>query len=259
MKQRVLSIAIICACAASAAATPSGQAPAGASDESWRALTIRLEQATRDDDTVALKAVRGEALKQLLASPPAERAVLIRYAVAYIGWRLAFSPAVAEREQNDLLEEAEAHLEAVLKINPRFAEGHALLGGVLGAKIAKSPIKGILLGPRSSAAVDQAMELEPDNPRVLLANGTGKFNTPAMFGGSDREAETLLRKALERFAAEPADKPWPNWGRVDVHAWLGQVLVKRGDKAGALAEYEKALALAPKSGWIQYMLMPAAK
>ena len=58
------------------------------------------------------------------------------------------------------------------------------------------------------------------------------------------------------FDKEPVEKAWPNWGRFDVHAWLGQTLVKKGDFNGARAEYQKALEIAPKSGWITYVLMP---
>jgi hypothetical protein len=128
---------------------------------------------------------------------------------------------------------------------------------VYGIKIAHSSMRGMTLGPRSSSEVDEAMRLEPDNPRVLLSKGIGKFNTPGMFGGSAKEAEELLKKAIEKLAQEPPGKPFPNWGRFDAHVWLGQVLAHRGDKVGARAEYTKALEVAPQSAWIKYVLMPA--
>ena len=78
-----------------------------------------------------------------------------------------------------------------------------------------------------------------------------------MFGGSEKDAEDLLRKAIARFGTEPENKPFPNWGRFDAHAWLGQVLAKRGDKQGARAEYARALEIAPQSGWVKYVLLPA--
>ena len=56
----------------------------------------------------------------------------------------------------------------------------------------------------------------------------------------------LFRRAADLLDAAK-DTPWPNWGRFDAHVWLGQALGKRGDKSGALAEYNKALALAPGS------------
>jgi hypothetical protein len=78
-----------------------------------------------------------------------------------------------------------------------------------------------------------------------------------MFGGGMDKAEQLLRRSLERFAVEPRDKPWPNWGRFDAHVWLGRALLERGDRAGARAEYDKAREVAPNSGWLRYVLIPA--
>jgi len=227
-------------------------------DGSWTKLTSRIEQAALSDDAGALRLCRAEALR-MQTTPGAGSRALLPYAVVYIGWRLAFNPAVPEAEQDDLLDEAETQLKAALKTDPKSAEALALLSSVYGGKIAHSPIRGILLGPRSSGAIGDAAKLEPNNPRVLLSQGVGKFNTPAMFGGSDTEAEALIRRALVAFQTEPADKPWPNWGRLDARAWLGQILVKRGDKAGARAEYEQALAVAPNSGWVRYVLLPAVQ
>lgn len=256
-RRLMFSFSFFIAIAACVAAATLGAQDPDANE--WRAFTTKLEQAVLDEDVPAILAARTDALRLAVGATSPERGVLARYAAAYAGWRLAFNPAVGERVQNDLLDEAETQLLAALKIDAGFADGLSLLSGVYGAKIAKSPVKGIILGPKSTQTLDKAMALEPENPRVLLAKGVSKFNTPAAFGGSAREAETLLRRALAKFAEAPAGQAWPNWGRVDAHAWLGQVLADRGDKPGALAEYEKALVLAPKSGWIRYVLLPALK
>src|SRR4029077_4820102 len=132
-------------------------------------------------------------------------------------------------------------------------EGHGLLAAVFGMKIAKSPTKGMFLGPRSSTHLDRALALDANNPRLLLQQGVSKFNTPAMFGGGTKAAEMLLRRAIAEFEREPIDRAWPNWGRLDAHAWLGQALVKRGDIGGARAEYDRAAAIAPQSGWLRFV------
>ena len=249
MLRDVLLVATILLAGHPMPASPPGQ------DETWTKLTARIDQAVLSDDVATLKLCRAEALR-LQTAPGGSSRALLAYAVAYIGWRLAFNPSVSAAEQDDLLDEAEAQLKAALKIDPKSAEALALLSSVYGAKIAKSSIKGIILGPRSSGAIGEAVKLEPDNPRVLLSQGVGKFNTPAMFGGSDTEAEALIRRALTAFQSEPTAKPWPGWGRFDAHAWLGQILAKRGDKAAARAEYDRALAIAPNSGWVRYVLLP---
>ncbi len=237
--------------------SPSASSTSPASqDESWTKLVAQIDHAVLTDDVAGLKRSRADALRQQTA-PGGHSRALLAYAVAYIDWRLAFSPSVPEAEQDDLLDEAETQLKNAVKIDPKSAESYALLSGVYGGKIAHSSIRGIVLGPRSSTAIETAVRLEPNNPRVLLSQAIGKFNTPAMFGGSASEAETLVRRALTQFQSEPAEKPWPNWGRFDANAWLGQMLARRGDKAGARAAYDQALAIAPSSGWVRYVLLPA--
>jgi tetratricopeptide (TPR) repeat protein len=219
-------------------------------------LTDRLERAVLADDVGGLRQSRA-GLLQLLSAASAAEAPAIRYAVAYADWRQSTNPSVPSREQDGLLDEAEQQLKELLKAQPQAAEALALISSVYGMKIAHSPIKGMLLGSKSTNAIDSAMKVEPENPRVLIAKGVGKFNAPGMFGGSEKEAEILLRKALAQLAAQPADKAFPAWGRFDAHAWLGQILAKRGDKTGARSEYDQALQIAPQSGWIRYVLIPA--
>ena len=230
---------------------------AGADADRWPALTRQLDQAVLDENVTGLKAVRVQLLQLQLASTTGDRRALVQYAVAYADWRMAFNPAASDREQSDYLDEAETQLQASMKSRPRFAEALGLLGSVYGGKIARSPMSGMVFGPRASEAIEDALAIEPDNPRLLLSKGVSKFNTPSAFGGDMKEAEALLRRALDRFAGESADKPWPTWGRFDAHAWLGQTIAKRGDKTGARAEYQRALEIAPRSGWITHVLIPA--
>lgn len=224
-------------------------------DTGWSQLTARLEKASLDGATNDLKAIRSD-LAQRLTSPGADE-VALRYTTAYAAYRLVNLPGVTDKEKASLLDDAVAQLQAAAKQNPKDAETHALLGSVYGLQIAASPvIRGMTLGPRANAALDRASELDGANPRVLLVQGVSAFNTPAMFGGGTDKAEQLLRRSLDRFATEPAGKPWPNWGRFDAHVWLGQVLLQKGNRSGARAEYDQARALAPNSGWLRYVLLP---
>ena len=234
--------------------------PLAASQEpaaDWRSLAARADTAALRDDAAGLKQARTDLLRALSAAPQSQDAPAIRYAIAYAGWRMSTNPATPSRERDALLDDAETQLKAAIQAQPKFAEAHALLSGVYGLMIANSPLRGITLGSRASGAAETALGLEPDNPRVLLSRAVGRFNTPRIFGGNVKEAETLLRRAIELFERAPAGAPFPSWGRFDAHAWLGQVLADRGDKAGARAEYNKALSIAPQSGWVQYVLLPA--
>jgi hypothetical protein len=86
--------------------------------------------------------------------------------------------------------------------------------------------------------------------------GAGLFHTPEEYGGGAAAAEPLLRRSVQSFAAEPQQRPWPNWGRYDAHVWLGEVLEKIGRRDAARGEYEEALKLAPQSAYVRVILLP---
>ena len=224
----------------------------------WSELTERLERAALAGSGRELRAVRIDLLRQLVR--PAEQAPaqsLLEYAIAYVGYRLANLGDVPEQEQADLVDDAVERLEALVNDDPEYTEAHALLGSLYGLQIARDASRGVVLGVRASGALDRAEAAAPDNPRVALLQGISAFHKPARFGGGLDRAERLLRRSLELFSREPLDKPWPNWGRFDAHVWLGQTLARQNDPSRARAEYDVALSLAPDSGWVKFVLLPA--
>jgi tetratricopeptide (TPR) repeat protein len=222
-------------------------------------VVIRLETAVLADDVAGLKDARIALLRLVAGKSETARLGLLRYTIGYAAWRLAFSPNVPAGEKNDLLDDAEVQLKEVEKLMPDFAEAPGLLSAVYGAKIAQAPDLGMTLGMQASALMSRALSMDPANPRLLVLRGTSLYHTPPEYGGSVKEAEASFRRALARFDQVSAGAPWPNWGRFDAHVWLGQALAARGDKAGARAEYEKALAIAPASNWVKFGLLPKVK
>ena len=227
-------------------------------EHAWPELTERLERAALAGSGRELRAVRIDLLRQLMR--PAEQAPakpLLEYAIAYVGYRLANRGDVPEHEQADFVDDAVERLEALVNDDPEYPEAHALLGSLYGLQIGRHPSRGAVLGVRASGALDRAEAAAPDNPRVALLQGISAFHKPARFGGGLDRAERMLRRSLDLFSREPVDKPWPNWGRFDAHVWLGQTLARRNDPSGARAEYDAALSLAPDSGWVKFVLLPA--
>jgi tetratricopeptide (TPR) repeat protein len=231
-------------------------AQAGPSDD-WSRVIAGIEQAAVEGSATSLIRARDDLLRRAPALSVGNRAPLVQYAIAYSAWRMASLSGVPGDERNAVLDDGVARLQTVMNANPQDAEALALLGGLYALQIGRSPLKAIVLGSRISGMLDRAAELAPNNPRVELQVGISAFHTPAAFGGGMNKAERLLRRSLELFSREPLDRPWPNWGRVDAHAWLGQVLARKGDRTGARAEYDTALTLAPNSGWVAHVLLPA--
>jgi len=225
--------------------------------DNWLEVIAAIERASIEGSAKALKSAREDLLHRASSLAVRDRAPLVQYAIAYTAWRMASLSRVPGNERDALLDDGVARLQAVIKANPRDAEALALLSGLYALQIGRSPLKAIVLGSRISGTLDRATDVEPNNPRVALQAGISALHTPSAFGGGTNQSERLLRRSLELFAQEPFDRPWPNWGRVDAHAWLGQVLVRKGDRVGARAEYDRALALSPNAGWVRNVLLPA--
>ncbi|HUF26433.1 MAG TPA: DUF2306 domain-containing protein [Gemmatimonadaceae bacterium] len=139
----------------------------------------------------------------------------------------------------------------------RLPETHALLATVIGMRIGGSPWRGMLHGHRASSAMGNAVELEPDNPRVALLQGVNAFHTPAAFGGGMDRARGALERAIGLFEREQPHDHLPRWGHAEAWAWLGRVRARAGDTVGARDAYERALAVDPGYFWVVEVLLPA--
>ena len=160
-----------------------------------------------------------------------------------------------EKEIRAVLEAAEEVLARSAK-KLDLPETHALRSSVIGQQIGSNPLKGMTLGPKSSSAMDRAMELGPNNPRVWLMRGISAMFTPGMFGGGDDKADELLTKAVALFAADKPAPPAPAWGHADAWLWIGQLRQKQGRIADARKAYTTALEIQPDNQWIRHVLLP---
>ena len=155
------------------------------------------------------------------------------------------------------LKTAVEHLQEATRIDPEAAEAYALLSSAYGRQIGLSPVKSMFLGPKAGKAIRKAMELAPDNPRVVLSAAIGDFNTPRVFGGNKQRAMQGFRRAARLFALErPSDPLEPVWGHSETFAWLGLAYMDRNDRKRAGAAFEKALEIDPDFGWVKYVLLP---
>lgn len=219
-------------------------------------VQAQLQQAIWERDAEALAA-----LHESLAVAKDETDAQALYDWAYAGWRytqvLDEKNKDARRTKKRKLKELHGRIERFLKAEsePDHPELLALFGSVLGDRIS-GPIAAMRLGSRAGKSLDQAYELAPENPRVALQRGVGYFFTPKSFGGGIEKAEAELTRAVELFAEQPADAPWPNWGSAESFARLGQVKAKQGDAAAARDYYEQALAVAPNFSWVSEELLP---
>jgi tetratricopeptide (TPR) repeat protein len=136
-------------------------------------------------------------------------------------------------------------------------ETYAIQSSVIGQMIGSNPLRGMTMGPRSSGAMDRALELGAKNPRVWLMRGISAMFTPGMFGGGEDRAEEYLNKAVALFATDAPAPPAPAWGRADAYIWIGQLRQQQGRLADARKAYTTALEIQPDNGWVRHVLLPA--
>jgi len=110
----------------------------------------------------------------------------------------------------DLLDEA-------FKIKSDESEICVLQSMLYFARMSISPmINGPLYLPKANGALDDALNLDPGNPRIYYLKGKSLMYTPKFFGGGKEAAIPLFEKALNIFRSfKPKSIVHPAWGKED--------------------------------------------
>ena len=180
------------------------------------------------------------------------------YYLGYVAYRRAVVLQQVDKDRAvAYLDTAVSRLEEAISGDNTFAEAYALLSSCYGLKISFSPIKGIILGPQSSAALKKAKKLAPMNPRVALVSAISIYNTPALFGGSKDKGLEELKRGVELFDQwRIVDSLQPDWGKDEVWGWIGIAHMDRKETIQAKRAFDRALEINPDNGWVKNVLLP---
>ena len=236
-----------------AAARP--QPPLQSSNEEVLEYGNVVNQAALTGDSTMLAAARLN-LKSMI--PLAEGPVdlrLLYYTAGYASWEFSLQ-ALDPDDSRAAIFDAAAQLRESLIFDSRYSEAQ-ILQAMVHAQVLKLSGNSVPFDPAIGATLAQIQTREPRNPRAALAMGVVAFLAPAAFSAGPDDAEKALKRAQVLFAAVADTNPWPNWGKAQTEAWLGQVLAKKGDPAGARQAYQRALALRPDYAWVKDALLPA--
>jgi len=96
-----------------------------------------------------------------------------------------------------------------------WAETYALLAAMQGFRIALDPDLGRDLGMEIGALTGEAMQIGPNNPRVLLLQAYSAQNTPPEYGGGVDRARELVARALKAFETDKPLPLAPAWGKAE--------------------------------------------
>jgi hypothetical protein len=138
------------------------------------------------------------------------------------------------------------------------AELLSLISAAYGKKSALSPVTAIFYGIKSKKYIEDAYELEKDNPKLLLVAATHLMHTPESFGGSKTKAKNLLVNCLKLNKNRiEKDEYLIDWALdAEIYAYLGQLEVLNGNKEKSWMYIQKALKIVPDYGFILKDLIP---
>ncbi|MFL6548912.1 MAG: hypothetical protein ACJ8OJ_09455 [Povalibacter sp.] len=204
----------------------------------------RMQYAYYTADSRALE----EALSLIAAMEASPVPGLKEYFSAYGEWKLAQLYAEAQASGKNVnpgkaAQECVRQAKAAIAANARMAEAHAIQAICAGSKPSG--------GDCSAKPLRNALELEPQNPRVrlieLLCVGSKELPT----ANSLQRARALVAA----FESAPPSRPGkPDWGQAEALVLLGQIYLERGDSVAARDSIERALVVAPDYRRAQQLL-----
>lgn len=113
-----------------------------------------------------------------------------------------------------------------------WPESYSLMAALAGFQIGADPSLGRELGMKIGVLSARAMELGPENPRVLLLTAKGLMNTPAEYGGGKEPAKAALDRAVTAFANDHPAPLAPAWGKADAIGFQQYLNASEAKKPG---------------------------
>ncbi len=110
------------------------------------------------------------------------------------------------------------------RMNVKNDETLILKSFLLQMQIAVNPMKrGKELGEQSDKLLEEALKMNPDNPRYYLLKAENFWYTPPMFGGDKVKACEFYQTSKDKFSIfKPLDDISPNWGLHRVNEMLSE-------------------------------------
>jgi len=146
-----------------------------------------------------------------------------------------------QEESQESIDRAIVFFERAASLDPGYARAHMLLGAALDLK--GDYLTTPELSERALVALDRALALRPDSAEAWRYRGSALVTL-----NRDEDALAAFESALAR---NPMDASAQS-GIARVH------FILRGDFAGAVVAYERALALNPRAGWSALQLAHCA-
>lgn len=121
--------------------------------------------------------------------------------------------------------------------------------------LAGREMSSIPFGGRIGSRIDEAVRLEPRNPRVRFIEALAQFERAGKNADEKAAALASLRIATEMFEQARAQvSTTPEWGAAEAYAFLGRALIDQRDLVGAREALERALLVAPEYAFARRLM-----
>ena len=230
--------------------------------QDWGDIEGRIQYAYYTDDARALNTLLANLKPKLVEGEEAGAAAdasVRAYFRALAHYRLAqvlntSKKSAARNAIDDCDDEIEQAVEALPKVplgldesaqgRHQRAEAYALATActLAGREMSSMPLSGGRIGSR----IDEAVKLEPKNPRVRLVEALAAYDRAGKDATQKTAAVQKLKLVTEMFeAARAGASTTPEWGAAEAYAFLGRALIGERDVVGAREALERALLIAP--------------
>jgi hypothetical protein len=77
-------------------------------------------------------------------------------------------------------------------------------------------------GQTAGQALEKALKLDPNNPRLFYLRGMSLFSTPVQFGGGKDKAKPVFEKAVQLYKNSKPKELYPRWGQKQAEDMIAQ-------------------------------------
>ena len=136
------------------------------------------------------------------------------------GW----TPAVTDKDANaDRINALSAKAEAIATSDADKAEILTLKNMSATQQMIVDPQnRWMTYGQAAGEALQKALKLDPNNPRLYYLQGMSLFGTPEQFGGGKAKAKPVFEKAFQLYKEQKPKPLYPDWGLKQAEDMIAQ-------------------------------------
>lgn len=154
----------------------------------------------------------------------AEKTQWLPYYYAALANARAGMQEQSNKVKDDYFDKATALIGKADSLQPNHSEISTVKAMIMQGQIQVNPMsRGSKYGPESGRLLEEAIRLDPSNPRAYLLKGIGLYFTPPMFGGGKEKGCPVIKESLVRYESFTApDSILPSWGKNQAIYFSGQ-------------------------------------